>query len=132
MISSLSFPNLFDVSRNKVGVLTNKDAVANRCRLLMLTEPTELYNYPTFGVGLKQYLFQYNTENTKAILKDRIKNQFRTYEPDCNANNTSFADGLLVTGENEDTTVQDFNTLKLTVGIQTVLGDDVEVTIDGE
>ena len=78
------------------------------------------------------YLFQYNTENTKAILKDRIKNQFRTYEPDCNANNTSFADGLLVTGENEDTTVQDFNTLKLTVGIQTVLGDDVEVTIDGE
>ena len=71
--NSLSFPNLFDVSRNTVAVKTGRDSITNRTRLLMLTEPTELYNNPTFGVGLKQFLWQYNTPNTKAIIQERIK-----------------------------------------------------------
>lgn len=121
---------MFDVSRNKVGVLENHESVANRCRLLLLTEPTELFNYPSFGVGMKQYLFQYNTENTKAIIKDRIKSQLKTYEPDCDADKTTFADGLLITGTTQDSTTQDYNTLKMTVGIHTVIGEKAEVSLD--
>lgn len=121
---------MFDVSRNRVGVLENQESVANRCRLLLLTEPTELFNYPSFGVGMKQYLFQYNTENTKAIIKDRIKSQLKTYEPDCDADKTTFADGLLITGTAQDSTTQDYNTLKMTVGIQTVIGEKAEVSLD--
>ena len=100
--TSLNFPNLFDVSRNKVSVIKDNSSVVNRCRLLILTEPTELYNSPTFGVGLKQYLFQYNNENTKAIIRNRITDQLREHEPCVEADETSFADGLLLTGSISD------------------------------
>ena len=70
--TSLSFPNLFDVARNQVSVTEDVQSVVNRSRLLILTEPTELYNNPDFGVGLKRHIWQYNNDNQKAIIKDRI------------------------------------------------------------
>ena len=122
---------MFDVARNRVGVLEDKVSVVNRCRLLMLTEPTELYNNPDFGVGLKRYLWQYNTENTKAMMKDRIVAQLKLHEPSCVPDKTSFADGLLFTGD-DDSIAQEFNKLKMTVGVQTVFGDSVNVELDNE
>ena len=53
--SSIAWPNLFDVARNRVGVLTDSASVTNRTKLLMLTNPTELYNEPTSGVGQTQF-----------------------------------------------------------------------------
>lgn len=128
MTNSLSFPAMFDIVRNKVGVIEDKVSVVNRCRLLMLTEPTELYNSPDFGVGLKRYLWQYNTENTKAIIKDRIIAQLRLHEPSCDADKTSFSDGLLFTG-NDNMSEQEYNELKMTVGIQTIFGDIASIDL---
>lgn len=132
--TSLNFPNLFDVSRNKVSVIKDKQSIVNRSRLLILTEPTELYNSPTFGVGLKQYLFQYNNENTKAIIRNRITDQLREHEPCVEADKTSFADGLLFTGNTSSNPAeQDYNKLKMTVGLQTTFGDTLTVDInDGQ
>lgn len=127
--TSISFPSMFDVSSNRVGVLEDNSSVVNRCRLLILTEPTELYNSPEQGVGLKRHLWKYNTDNEKAIIKDRIVDQLRRYEPCCEADKTSFADGLLYTGS---TSYNEAQSLKMTVGISTVYGDDLEVNIDGE
>ena len=53
--SSISFPNMFDVTGNCVSVVEDSQSIVNRTRLLMLTEPTELYMNPDFGVGLKKY-----------------------------------------------------------------------------
>ena len=129
--TSLNFPNLFDVSRNKVSVIKDNSSVVNRCRLLILTEPTELYNSPTFGVGLKQYLFQYNNENTKAIIRNRITDQLREHEPCVEADETSFADGLLLTGSISDNLAeQDYNELKMTVGLHTIFGDTLTIDIN--
>lgn len=129
--TSLNFPNLFDVSRNKVSVIKDNSSVVNRCRLLILTEPTELYNSPTFGVGLKQYLFQYNNENTKAIIRNRITDQLREHEPCVEADETSFADGLLLTGSISDNPAeQDYNKLKMTVGLHTTFGDTLTIDIN--
>lgn len=127
MTNSLAFPNMFDI-RNKVGVIEDKISVVNRCRLLMLTEPTELYNSPDFGVGLKRYLWQYNTENTKAIIKDRIVSQLRLHEPSCDADKTSFSDGLL-TENSVDMPAQEYSKLKMTVGIQTTFSDEVNIDL---
>lgn len=80
---------MFDVARNKVGVLSDNESIVNRSRLLILTEPTELYHNPNFGVGLKRHLWHYNTENEKAILKDRIVEQLRLHEPCCAPDKTS-------------------------------------------
>lgn len=127
--SSLSFPNMFNVAQNKVEVLVDEKAVTNRCRLLILTEPTEIYNEPRQGVGLKRYLFQYNNENTRQMLKDRIVEQLRVYEPQCNADGTQFSDGLLFSGNSDDDIVQKNNKLEMTVSIETVFGADAELTI---
>lgn len=127
MTNSFAFPNIFDVARNRVATLEDNASVVNRTRLLMLTEPTELYNAPTFGVGLKRYIFQYNNENTKAMIKDRIVDQLRLFEPCCDAQATEFTDGLQFTGTGEPT--QDFNRIEMTVGLKTLFGDIAVVNI---
>lgn len=130
--TSLSFPNMFDIARNKVAVIEDNQSIVNRSRLLMLTEPTELYNEPTFGVGLKQYIFQYNTPNKRAIVQDRIKDQLRLHEPYVNPDDTQFADGLLFTGSDTDQVNQEYNKLKMTVALSCIYGDKVEVTLNNE
>ena len=78
--TSLSFPTMFDVARNTVSVVEDTKSVVNRTRLLILTEPTELYMNPDFGVGLRRHIWQYNVDNQKAIIKDRIIEQLRKHE----------------------------------------------------
>lgn len=126
---SISFPNMFDVARNRVSILEDATSVANRSRLLILTEPTELYNSLDFGVGLKRHLFKYNTDNEKAIIKDRIVAQLRKYEPAVIADETKFADGLLFTGD-PDSSVQDINKLKMTISETCKFGGTLEVEIN--
>jgi len=79
--SSMSWPNMFDVARNKVNVYTEMKSITNRVKLLMLTEPTELYMNPRFGLGLRRYMFQYNNDNTIAMIKDKLVEQLRMWEP---------------------------------------------------
>ncbi len=129
--SSLAFPNMFDVARNTVAVLSDDASIVNRCRLLMMTEPTEMYNDPDFGVGLKKYIWQYNTDNTKAMIKDKIKSQLNKFEPCVKSDMTSFSDGLLFTGDTSDSiSSQEYNKLKMTVGLRTIFGDNVEVNVN--
>ncbi|MCM1226425.1 MAG: hypothetical protein NC320_03240 [Clostridium sp.] len=126
MTNSLAFPNMFNIANNCVGVLEDNMSIVNRTRLLIMTEPTELYNNPDFGVGLKRHLWQYNTENEKAIIKDRIIEQLRLHEPCCDADKTQFADGLLFSGGDELSS-QEPNKLKMTVAVQTIFGDKLEI-----
>ena len=129
--NSWSFPNLFDISRNRVAIKEGNDSITNRSRLLILTEPTELYNSPTFGVGLKRYLWQYNTANTKAIIQERIKSQLDEHEPCVEAESTQFADGLLFTESGAEVNkIADANSLKMTVMMKTIYQYDLELAID--
>ena len=126
MTNSLGFPNMFNIANNCVNVISDKVSIVNRVRLLILTEPTELYNNPDFGVGLKRHLWQYNTENEKAIIRDRITEQLRLHEPCCDAEETQFADGLLFTGSDENL-AQNYNKLEMTISVRTIFGDTVEI-----
>lgn len=125
---------MIDVARNCVAVKEDNASIVSRTKLLILTDPTELYNSPTFGVGLKKYLWQYNTKNTKAIIQDKIKDQLEMYEPCVDASETSFADGLLFSGSaNEPNSVlADMQQLKMTVGLQTIYNDTLDVHVDLE
>lgn len=126
MTNSLAFPNMFDPVRSRVSVLEDNASIVNRSRLLILSEPTSLYNEPDFGVGLSRHLWQYNTENEKAIIRDRIKEQLRLHEPCCDPDGTQYADGLLFS-EGADTPSHPDH-LKMTVAIQTIYGDTVTVS----
>lgn len=87
--SSWAWPNIFDVARSKVNLYTDTKSLTNRIKLLLLTEPTELYMVPNFGVGLKKYLFRYNSENIPAMIRDELIEQLRLWEPDVIAEETT-------------------------------------------
>lgn len=126
--TSLAFPNMFSIATNQVSVLENTASVANRTRLLILTEPTELYNNPDFGVGLKRHLWHYNNNNERAILKDRITAQLRLHEPSVYPDKTTYSDALTVT----EATTPEHNTMSLTVALQTVFKEDVSITLNSD
>lgn len=129
--TSIAWPNMFDVARNKVATYEDRQSVTNRSKLLVLTEPTELYNNIDFGVGLKRYVWQYNNENQKAIIKDRIVEQLRLHEPCVVPDSTQLADGLLFTGSGDES-AQNYNKLELTLMLATTFGDILEVGITNE
>ena len=130
--NSLAWPTMFDVARNSVSIIEDNVSVVNRTKLLILTEPTELYNEPTFGVGLKRYLWQYNTANTRSVIQDRIKDQLRIHEPCVDADETHFADGLLFTGDDNASAAVNYNKLQMTVGLSTIYGDNLDVELHPE
>lgn len=126
--TSLGFPKMFGVAQNVINVLEDNASVVNRTRLLILTEPTELYNNPQFGVGLKRHLWQYNTENERARVRDRIVEQLRLHEPCVVPDQTKFADGLAFTGSADHSGIADkMNKMDMTVSLATTYGAKLEV-----
>lgn len=125
---SWSFPNMIDVSRNKIAVAKDNVSIVNRVRLLIMTEPTELYMNPNYGVGLKRYMYQYNNDNVVAIIKDRIIDQLRLWEPCVDPDKTSVERGLKYSNPND--TNMDPNHLDLTVTVYTIYGDTLTISVD--
>lgn len=125
--TSLAFPRMFDVSQNRVSVLSDSISIVNRTRLLMLTDPTALYNEPEQGVGLSRYVGRYNNENVKAEIKDRIVEQLREYEPCVVPEKTEWADGLIFTGQPADIHINPHK-LEMTVALKTIY--DSTATLD--
>lgn len=128
--TSLAWPNMFDVARNRVSVYEDNTALVSRTRLLILSEPTSLYNSPEFGVGLARHLWQYNNENQKAIIKDRIVQNLRINEPYVIPDETQFANGLLFTGEVNNFSAQEYNQLKMTVALKTTYNTEISITLN--
>ena len=127
--TSISFPNMFNLTSNQVAVSEDIASVTERTRLLILTEPTELYNNPDFGVGLKRHMWKYNSVNEKALIKDRIIEQLRLHEPDVYPDRTQFTDGLLASGTATGE-VEDFNAIKMTAVLQTTFGKEISLTLN--
>ena len=128
--TSLAFPNMFNITNNQVSVIENTASVANRTRLLILTEPTELYNNPDFGVGLKRHLWHYNNEAERGLVKDRITQQLRQHEPCVYPEQTKYSDGLLFSQSQSDNAALNGNALELTVIMQTVFKEEARVTLN--
>lgn len=127
--TSWAFPNMFDVARNRVSIMNDNKSIANRVKLMILTEPTELYMNPSFGVGLRRHLYKYNTDNEVALIRDRIVEKLRMWEPCVNADATRVERGLLYTGQTSVEEVGDMNHLKLTVTLETIYGDQLSIEL---
>lgn len=135
--TSLAFPNMFDPVHNRVNTLEDSNSIVNRTRLLMLTDPTSLYNEPNQGVGLRRFKFQYNTngenntENQKAKIRDLTVEQLRIHEPCVVPDETQWADGLLFTGRIHDNRIKP-NTLEMTIALRTIYDSAVEVDLNSD
>ena len=125
MNSSISWPNMFDVARNTVNLYTDQQSVTNRVKLLLLTEPTELYMNPNFGVGLKKYLFKYNNDNTIAMIRDELIAQLKLWEPNVLADETTITRNPSSLGNDVTSVSEAMNELNLTVTLKTAQMDTV-------
>lgn len=129
--NSINWPNLINVAQNQIAVIQDEKSVVNRSKLLILTEPTEIYNEPNQGVGLKRHLFKYNNENEKAIIRDRVVEQLRLHEPQCVPDHTQFSDELVFSGTSDDEYAQKYNKLEMTISIETKFGAVVNINTGG-
>lgn len=111
---------MFDVAQNKIGLYNDIQSITNRVKLLLLTEPTELYLSPNFGVGLKKYMFSYNNDNTIALIRDKLVEQLKMWEPAVIADKTEVTRGLNYSKGYDSTDVElRANKLELTVTLTT-------------
>jgi phage baseplate assembly protein W len=60
---------------------TTKDAVRNNLLNFFLTNPPERYLNPTFGSGLRAFIFEQITTGNLDGLKENIQSQLRSYFP---------------------------------------------------
>jgi phage baseplate assembly protein W len=82
---------------------------------------------PTYGVGLKRYLFQYNNDNIIAEMRDRIVEQLRVWEPCVDPDKTTLTRGLDYTGEGNE--LQTGNVLNLTLTVYSIYGEALEINL---
>jgi phage baseplate assembly protein W len=129
--TSWAFPNIFDVSQNKVAMLADRLSIVNRTRLLILTDPTALYNEPNQGVGLRRFIGQYNTKNKRAEIRDLTVEQLRLHEPCVIPDETQWADGLVFTNAGK-ATPNSANKLEMTMSLHTVYDNTVNVDLNSD
>ena len=129
--TSWAFPNMFDVSQNRVATLEDSTSIVNRTRLLILTDPTSLYNEPTQGLGIRRFMGQYNTENKKAEIRDLTVEQLRLFEPCVVPDDTQWASGLMFTGQIDDNRIK-ANTLEMTMSLRTIYDSTVSVDLNSD
>ncbi len=58
-----------------------KKVILQNMKMIVLTSPGERIMDPFFGVGVRRYLFEQNTEATHLKIKTRIKKQIGEYMP---------------------------------------------------
>ena len=58
-----------------------EENVRESLRIILLTEPGERLMREEFGCGLRRFLFEPNTITTRQLVKERIENAIRRWEP---------------------------------------------------
>lgn len=90
---------LFPLSFSKEGpyslLVELKDVVKQNFKNLMLTEPGERIMDTEFGVGLRSFLFEQNTEAAKSTIQGRITSQVSAYMSYLTINQIEFTEDEL-------------------------------------
>jgi phage baseplate assembly protein W len=76
-------PTNFDVHpvKEDLVLITNEQAVKRSIRNLLLTDPYERFFRPNLGAGIRQSLFENISRDTEFIIKEKIAETIKNYEP---------------------------------------------------
>ena len=80
---------------------TYLEMVKQNFKMLVLTSPGERIMYPTFGVGLRNFLFESADERTYDLIRERILQQTQKYMPFVEVSNIIISDILSGPGSAE-------------------------------
>jgi len=71
----------FDAPGVFYSTYTTQNAIKNNLINFFLTEPGEIYLNPTFGGGLRSFIFEQISSNTIETLQEDIQSKISTYFP---------------------------------------------------
>ena len=92
-MSTLSFPNMFDINRN---IMTTKisygvQSISESLKSLLSTNPGELLGDPRYGCGLQLKLFDIKSDINITELKNIVYEAIKRYIPQIIVNHTDIA-----------------------------------------
>jgi uncharacterized protein len=67
-----AFPPRFDLSKGEVAMVAREDDIEESLRILFLTRRGERVMQPTYGCALQDMVFQGNTAETRAAVKQAL------------------------------------------------------------
>ena len=100
---------------------TTKDAVRNNLLNFFLTNPPERYLNPTFGSGLRAFIFEQISTGNLDGLKENIQSQLRQYFPN------------VAVGSLDITSSPDYNTITVSLTynvIDTAISDEIQIAFN--
>jgi len=100
---------------------TTKDAVRNNLLNFFLTNPPERYLNPTFGSGLRAFIFEQITAGNLDGLKENIQFQLRQYFPN------------VVIGNLDIISSPDYNTITVSLTyniVDTAISDEIQIAFN--
>jgi phage baseplate assembly protein W len=100
---------------------TTKDAVKNNLIDFFLTEPGERYLNPTFGGGLRSFIFEQINSNTLETLQEDVQSKINTFFPNVRVSNLEvFQD-------------PDYNNITVSITynvIDTAISDEIQIAFN--
>ncbi len=78
--SGISFPLRLGPD-GRIAVSSGPENIRESIRVILLTEPGERLQLPTFGGGAGRYLFESNTVGTRRRIQEGIEEALRRWEP---------------------------------------------------
>jgi len=89
---SPSLPLIFDNNGPYSQLSKINEVVKQNLKMLVLTSPGERIMIPEYGVGIRNYLFELNSPETKQNIRARINHQVNQYMPFLEDMQISFPD----------------------------------------
>jgi phage baseplate assembly protein W len=74
-------PLVYDNEGPYKSLVRYEDLVQQNFKMLLLTSPGERMMEPDYGVGLRRFLFQQNTFDTRDLIGTKIRKQLAKYMP---------------------------------------------------
>jgi phage baseplate assembly protein W len=76
----IAFPPRLDTD-GRVGWAAGQRSIRESIRIILTTEPGERLMLPSFGAGLRSYLFEPNVPATLRLIEERVQHALRRWEP---------------------------------------------------
>ena len=88
---AVKLPLIYSQENGYMMIKSMLPMIQQNLKMLLLTDPGERVMIPTFGAGLRRYLFENFTETTYARIRQKINQQARTFMPYITINNIQFS-----------------------------------------
>ena len=107
-----------------------KDLAKQNLKMIILTSPGERIMFPSFGVGIRHYLFRNANASTFSEMRSRIKAQVATYLPHIRLESVEFGTESPVTNILEGSSSDNLIYLQIKYSIpSSPLSDTLSISI---